>query len=198
MLCALFVAGVWLLVATYYLMPVSTTHSIIGAIMGFSIVYGGGWGVQWNTQRGNFPYSRGLLPVVLSWFFSPLIGAILSSIIFLLNRTLILRSKNSMSRALWSIPFLIFITLFINIMFVLAKGAQSYMDNTWPCVTAYGGMFGLTYTDCSALNNAAAWIAAVVAAGIAVTFGVGFMLYVRRMVLSSAKNTSPEEGDVAK
>ena len=83
-------------------------------------------------------------------------------------------------------------------MFVLAKGAQSYMDNTWPCVTAYGGMFGLTYTDCSALNNAAAWIAAVVAAGIAVTFGVGFMLYVRRMVLSSAKNTSPEEGDVAK
>jgi sodium-dependent phosphate transporter len=190
MLTALFVAGCWLLIATYYLMPVSTTHSIIGAIMGFSIVVGGGWGVQWNTQRGSFPYSRGLLPVVLSWFFSPLIGGILSAIIFNLNRFFILRSKHSMHRALWSIPFLIFITLFINIMFVLAKGAASYMDNTWPCTTKTGGMFGLSYTDCTDLYNASAWIAAVVAVGIALTFGIGFMMYVRHLVLSKPSTTT--------
>lgn len=191
MLVSLFVAGLWILVATYYLLPVSTTHSIIGAIMGFSIVVGGGWGVQWNTQQGNFPYSKGLLPVILSWFFSPCIGAGLSSIIFILNRTFILRSKNSMTRALWSIPFLIWLTFFINIMFVLAKGAKNYMDNTWPCTTAKNGMFGLSYTDCSDLNNAAAWIAAVAALGLALTGGVGFMLYVRRQVM---QKTAHEEG----
>jgi len=198
MLTALFVAGCWLLIATYYLMPVSTTHSIIGAIMGFSVVVGGGWGVQWNTQRGNFPYSRGLLPVVLSWFFSPIIGGILSSIIFNLNRFFILRSKNSMWRALWSIPFLIFITLFINIMFVLAKGAASYMDNTWPCTTKTGGMFGLSYTDCTDMYNASAWIAAVTAAGIALTFGIGFMMYVRKLVLDKPASTGDVEVDGVK
>ena len=191
MLVSLFVAGLWILVATYYLLPVSTTHSIIGAIMGFSIVVGGGWGVQWNTQQGSFPYSKGLLPVVLSWFFSPCIGAALSSIIFILNRTFILRSKNSMTRALWSIPFLIWLTFFINIMFVLAKGAKNYMDNIWPCTQSTGGMFNLPYTNCDNLNNAAAWIAAVAALGLALTGGVGFMLYVRRQVM---KKTDHEEG----
>jgi len=193
MLTALFVAGVWILVATYYLLPVSTTHSIIGAIMGFSIVVGGGWGVQWNTQQGSFPYSKGLLPVVLSWFFSPVIGGSLGAIIFLLNRTFILRSKHSMNRALWSIPVLIFITFFINLMFVLAKGAAKYMQKTWPCYTKTGGMFGLSYTDCSDMYNASAWIAAVAALGLALTGGVGFMFYVKRSVTKTTSTPTDVE-----
>jgi sodium-dependent phosphate transporter len=194
MLTSLFVAGLWILIATYFLLPVSTTHSIIGAIMGFSIVVGGGWGVQWNTQQGSFPYSKGLLPVVLSWFFSPAIGAALGATIFLLNRTIILRSKNSMQRALWSIPVLIFITFFINLMFVLAKGASRYMDNTWPCSTKTGGMFGLSYTDCSDMYNASAWIAAVAALGLALTGGIAFMLYVKKVTIAKPST----DGEVEK
>ena len=89
--------------------------------MGFSLVFGGGNGVLWNEKKGDFPFSRGFLPVVLSWFFSPLIAGVLSAIIFLLNRTIILRRANSTIKAIWSLPVLLFFTLLINIMFVLAK-----------------------------------------------------------------------------
>ena len=41
MLCALLSAGIWLILATYLELPVSTTHSIVGAIMGFSMVAAG-------------------------------------------------------------------------------------------------------------------------------------------------------------
>jgi phosphate/sulfate permease len=89
--------------------------------MGYSLVFGGVNGVLWNEKKGDFPFSRGFLPVVLSWFVSPLIGGILSSIIFILNRWCILRRSNSTIKAIWSLPILLFFTLFINIMFVLAK-----------------------------------------------------------------------------
>ena len=151
--------------------------------MGFSLVFCSADGVLWNGQRGNFPYSKGLLPVVLSWFFSPIISGILSSITFNLNRVAILRrEKSTIEKAIWSLPILIFITLFINVMFELAKGAKSYMVKTWPCNAKAGpGMFDLYYEDCSNLNNAAAWIAAIVALffGVAVG-GLGMYLLTKR------------------
>ncbi len=121
MLCALAVAGTWLLIATYWCLAVSTTHSIIGAIMGFALVYGGINGVIWSKQIGSFPFVGGFLPVVLSWFFSPCIGGILGAIIFNLCRFCILRRQNSTNLAIWAIPVLIFITLFINLTFVLGE-----------------------------------------------------------------------------
>ena len=48
MLCALTAAAIWLLIATYMELPVSTTHSIIGGVIGFALVYGGGKAVIWN------------------------------------------------------------------------------------------------------------------------------------------------------
>ncbi len=49
MLSALLAAGVWLQIASYYGWPVSTTHSIVGAIVGFGLVSGGPESVQWIT-----------------------------------------------------------------------------------------------------------------------------------------------------
>ncbi|GAX82464.1 hypothetical protein CEUSTIGMA_g9891.t1 [Chlamydomonas eustigma] len=171
MLCSVAIAGTWLLVATYWCLPVSTTHSIIGAIMGFSLVYGGWNGVMWHQERGDFPYTKGFLPVVLSWFFSPIIGGVLSSIIFYLNRHLILRRNNSANLAIWSLPLLLFITIFINMLFVLGKGAKSDMEKTWPCKPAFG-YHGLSYNDCSDLYNASAWISACCGAFCAIVGGL--------------------------
>jgi len=53
------------------------------------------------------------------------------------------------------------------------------MAKTWPCVTAVG-YHGLSYTDCTALNNAAAWIAAAVAAFCALVGGAIFIPLLRR------------------
>jgi sodium-dependent phosphate transporter len=178
MLCSLTVAGCWLLFATYFRMAVSTTHSIIGSIMGFSLVFGGFQdGVLWNQETGSFPYSKGFLSIVLSWFFSPIIGGILSAIFFLFSRTLVLRRENSTSKAIFMLPVLLFFTFFINLMFVLAKGAKSEMSKTWPCFTDKGRN-DLSFSNCDRLNTAAVWIAASAGLGIAIfggAFGIWFL-----------------------
>jgi phosphate/sulfate permease len=121
MLTALTAASIWLLIATYCYLAVSTTHSIIGAIMGFALVYGGADAVKWNDCKPDFPWTTGFLPVALSWFISPISSAILASIIFLLNRHLVLRRKNSTNIAFWVLPLLLLLTFFINLLFVLGK-----------------------------------------------------------------------------
>eukprot|EP00798_Chlamydomonas_sp_ICE-L_P004394 gene4394-14520_t len=197
MLCALTIAGLWIFVATFLMLPVSTTHSIIGSIMGFSLVYGGVDGVLWNAKKGNFPFSKGLLPIVLSWFFSPLIGGILSAIFFSLSKYIILRRQNSSKWAIWSLPFLLFLTFWINLMFILAKGATNRMKATWPCGTKVG-MFDLPYEDCHEMYSAAVWIAAVAGVGVAVIGGaIGIPLLSRKLARALADEKEAEEAALA-
>ncbi|GBF90573.1 hypothetical protein Rsub_03145 [Raphidocelis subcapitata] len=79
MLCALTGAAIWLLVATYWELPVSTTHSIVGGVMGFALVYGGPSAVVWNKRISEFPFVSGVLAIVLSWFVSPVLAGLISS-----------------------------------------------------------------------------------------------------------------------
>ena len=51
MLCADLASAIWLTIATYFKLPVSTTHSIIGAIVGFSLAYGGSNAVNWKKMN---------------------------------------------------------------------------------------------------------------------------------------------------
>lgn len=67
MLTAETAAMIWLLLATYMELPVSTTHSIIGGIIGFALAFGGGAAVTWYEPKSEFPYVSGIVPVVLSW-----------------------------------------------------------------------------------------------------------------------------------
>ena len=69
--------------------------------MGFSLVFAGGAGVNWSKKTDTFPYVSGFVPVVLSWFVSPIAAAMVSGIIFLLVRTLVLRRQNSTKVAIW-------------------------------------------------------------------------------------------------
>ncbi|KAG1674480.1 hypothetical protein FOA52_003085 [Chlamydomonas sp. UWO 241] len=173
MLCSLTIAGTWLLFATMWCFAVSTTHSIVGAIMGFALVFGGWGGVIWFQEKGDFPYCNGFVPIILSWFFSPLIGGILSAIIFNICRYAILRRRNSTRRAIYAIPILVLFTLFINLLFVLSKGAKQDMEKRYPC-SKTTGFKGLPAKDCNDLYAAASWIAAVCAFGVAVICGLIF------------------------
>lgn len=64
-LAALISAGLWLTIATWRGLPVSTTHSSVGAMMGFGLVIGGTSEVQWGVMQ----------KIVLSWVVSPFVGA---------------------------------------------------------------------------------------------------------------------------
>ncbi|XP_019422713.1 PREDICTED: inorganic phosphate transporter 2-1, chloroplastic-like [Lupinus angustifolius] len=84
LLSSLAAAGTWLQVASYYGWPVSTTHCIVGAIVGFGLVYGGAGAVFWGS----------LARVVSSWVFSPLIGAAASFLVYKCIRRFVYSAPN--------------------------------------------------------------------------------------------------------
>lgn len=85
MMASLISAALWLHIAAYLGWPVSTTHSIVGAITGFGAVSVGIANVEWLK----------LLTIAASWLTSPLLGGVLSFLIFLIIRKAILDAKNA-------------------------------------------------------------------------------------------------------
>ena len=107
---------------------VSATHSIIAAIMGFSFVWGGPKAVNWASPApGQIPPFAGVVPIVVSWFASPIVTGFISAMLFLLLRTLVLRRNNALLKSLFVLPFAVALTLFINIYFVFTKGAKKML-----------------------------------------------------------------------
>uniref|UniRef100_A0A7C4WJ39 Inorganic phosphate transporter n=1 Tax=Geoglobus ahangari TaxID=113653 RepID=A0A7C4WJ39_9EURY len=80
-LAALFSAGFWITVATYYRLPISTSHSIVGAMLGFGLA-----AVSQNYLRLEDINWAVLMKIVLSWIISPVMGGILAFLIFSLIR----------------------------------------------------------------------------------------------------------------
>ena len=79
--------GTWLFIATYWEMPVSTTHSCVGGMIGMTIALAGTDCVIWYKETNSFPYIGGVSGIVLSWFISPLFSGLISSLIFALVRS---------------------------------------------------------------------------------------------------------------
>eukprot|EP00951_Prasinocladus_malaysianus_P021554 scaffold178316_cov41-Prasinocladus_malaysianus.AAC.2 len=131
MLCVLLSTGIWLILASYYELPVSTTHSTVGGVIGFAVCAGGGSAVLWYAPSDTFPYVKGVASIVLSWVLSPLLSGIFSVILFLAVRTFVLRSQNSYARSWWVFPVLVFVTVLINAFFIIYKGASAKLDGTW-------------------------------------------------------------------
>ena len=129
MLCALAGSSTWLYTATYLGLPVSTTHSIVGGIMGFSLVYKGVDGVVWIKSIPDFPYVSGFVPIVISWVSSPIICAVISAGIYSTVRYTIIKTPNAVQRSVYFLPIVVFFTFFIEFLFILSKGAGSRI--TW-------------------------------------------------------------------
>ena len=89
MLAALLAAAIWLHVATCWGQPVSTTHAIIGAVIGFGLCARGPAAIQWAK----------MLRIAASWFVSPVVGGILAFLIYLAIRRFVLNSASPVRRA---------------------------------------------------------------------------------------------------
>jgi inorganic phosphate transporter, PiT family len=112
MICALLAAAAWVHIASWWGMPVSTTHSIVGAVAGFGIVAAGWNSVEWGKMSG----------IVVSWIISPFAGGILSFTIFKLIRYFILGRERPIEAARRYVPVLTFVVFFIVAFFTLFKG----------------------------------------------------------------------------
>jgi len=124
MMCALFAVGFWLLLASYLKMPVSTTHSIVGAIIGMALSVKDDDCVTWYKEKDDWPYVGGVSGIVLSWVVAPLLSYGFAAILFLAVRQFVLRSDNSYQRAFYVYPILVWVTTFVLTLFIIFKGAK--------------------------------------------------------------------------
>ena len=114
MLSSLLAAGIWLLIASKYGLPVSTTHSIIGAIVGFAAVGISFDSIMWG-QIGS---------IVASWVISPLIAGIISFSLFMTVQHLVLSTDNPFANAKKYVPYYIFLVGFVIAMVTMVKGLR--------------------------------------------------------------------------
>lgn len=114
MMSALLAAGTWLLVATMLGWPVSTTHSIVGALVGFAAVGIGVEAVAWGTVG----------QIAASWVVSPLLAGTLSFGLFMSAQRLILDAPDPFAAAKRYIPYYMFAVGFIIAMVTMVKGLK--------------------------------------------------------------------------
>jgi PiT family inorganic phosphate transporter len=115
MLSALLAAGLWLQFASYFGWPVSTTHSIIGAIIGFGIVYGGMSAVHWD-QVGT---------IAVSWIISPLMSGIISFIVFQIVLHRVFYRADPVEAVRKFTPYMVFVVLMIMTLVMVFKGLKN-------------------------------------------------------------------------
>jgi len=114
MMASLLAAGIWLIIASYFGWPVSTTHSIVGAIVGFAAVGIGMDVVQWGKVGS----------IVASWVISPLLSGTMAFMLFTSVQKLILNTEDPLTNARKYVPYYMFLAGFMIALVTLMKGLK--------------------------------------------------------------------------
>jgi phosphate/sulfate permease len=97
MFSSLFSASVWLFIATFFGMPVSTTHDVVGCILGFTIAAKGFSSVNWDV----------VVKIFISWFASPLVSGAIAATFFATVKKFVMRSEKPFERAYYTFPIVL-------------------------------------------------------------------------------------------
>jgi inorganic phosphate transporter, PiT family len=131
MMAALLAAAIWLNIASKYGLPVSTTHSIVGAVTGFGIIAGGFSAISWGTMA----------KIVSSWAISPLSGGIMAFILFNFVNKKIINADDPIKALTVYVPVLVFIVITIIGVAVFYEGLASLQlpIRFWHALALAGG-----------------------------------------------------------
>ncbi|HOJ49636.1 MAG TPA: inorganic phosphate transporter [Spirochaetota bacterium] len=119
MIAALIGASIWLHLATYLGLPVSTTHSIVGGVIGFGIAVLGFNGINWPV----------VLNIGTTWILSPVIGGFIAALIFIIIRNGILDTYNPLKKTIRISPFIIFFGSLVSFLVLFFKGLKNLHIN---------------------------------------------------------------------
>jgi len=134
MLAALLAAGTWLLIASNKGWPVSTTHSIVGAVVGFAAVGVSVDAVSWGKVG----------TIVMSWVVSPVLAGTLSFIVFMSIQKLIINTSEPLANAKKYGPFYLFLVGFMIALVTIKKGLKHIgLDVHGGMEFVYAGLLGL-------------------------------------------------------
>jgi PiT family inorganic phosphate transporter len=142
MLAALLAAAIWLMIASARGWPVSTTHSIVGAIVGFAMVGIGVDAVQWGK----------IGQIAASWVVSPVLGGTIAFLLMMSIRALILNTEHPFQSARRWAPAYVFLVGFIISLVTLFKGLKHLK------LELTGGMSFLAATVFGLVVAALGWI----------------------------------------
>ena len=120
-IAAMMAAAMWLTVATRFGLPVSTTHSIIGGILGVGLILE----VKYSTSLIDWEVVR---KVVMSWVASPLMGGLIGFFSFIIIKKLILDNDNPVERSRWLAPVLAFPTFFVLGLALQYKALKGFIS----------------------------------------------------------------------
>ncbi|MFN3164756.1 MAG: inorganic phosphate transporter [Pseudohongiellaceae bacterium] len=134
MLSSLLAAGIWLVIASRFGWPVSTTHTIIGAIVGFAVVGISLDSVVWG-QIGS---------IVASWVISPLFSGTIAFLLFMSVQKLVLSTDDPFANAKKYVPYYIFLVGFVISMVTLVKGLSHVgLEVTFLQSTLFAAVIGV-------------------------------------------------------
>ena len=120
-IAAMMAAATWLTIATRYGLPVSTTHSIIGGILGVGLILE----VKYSTSLIDWEVVR---KVVMSWVASPLMGGLIGFFSFIIIKKLILDNDNPVERSMWLALILAFPTFFVLGLALQYKALKGFIS----------------------------------------------------------------------
>lgn len=119
MSASLLAGAIWLNLATYLRAPVSTTHSIVGGVVGAGIVAGGFAVVSWGK----------IASIVVSWIISPVLGGVFAALFLLFIKRTIIYKENQLESAKKIVPALVAFMVTLFITYLLYKGVKNVWGN---------------------------------------------------------------------
>jgi sodium-dependent phosphate transporter len=137
MLCALIGSSTWLTIATAIGLPVSTTHCIVGGVIGMGIATVGTEGITWGWSSG------GVSQIIASWIIAPGIAAAFAAAIFLVTKYGVLKRKQPLKWGFVMVPIYFAVTSGILTMLIVWKGAASLNLDDWNAGQICGTIFGV-------------------------------------------------------
>ena len=135
MTCVILSVAIWLLLASYLEMPVSTTHSCVGGIIGMTLMARGSRCIIWNYNKNDqrdlkplsfddFPWLDGVAEIAVSWLLSPIASGLCAAVLYALTKYVILEGPNPYLFAKVAFPLVVFLTVAINTCFIIIKGTK--------------------------------------------------------------------------
>ncbi|KAK0622742.1 phosphate transporter [Immersiella caudata] len=131
MVCAIIASSLYLTFATKIGLPVSTTHSLMGGVIGFGVAALGFNGVQWVQPGGGLKaINSGVVQVFMGWIIAPVLAGVLAATIFLITKYAVLLRKNPALKGLLLVPLYFGVTGSLVVMLLLLKGGSFEVNLT--------------------------------------------------------------------
>lgn len=133
MICAVIASSIFLTIATRFGFPISTTHSILGGVIGMGVAAVGAENVKWigdPSEGSTAVITGGVVQVFLAWIIAPVLSGIFAAIIFSITKYAVLLRKDPVRNGLFAVPIYFTVAACLLAMLLIWKGGSYEVNLT--------------------------------------------------------------------